>query len=121
MNIFSSEGFIWKTWRNSNQSQSVCIGQEASGITALDGICGEIVWTGSFDLSAWTDLPDSMFPISVNDPYQIPNIQHSTVLQPDGDSDGTLLASNANSINTKVPLYENPEMRIKGIFKTFMP
>ena len=63
-----------------------------------------------------------MFPISLNDPNQVPNIQQSTVnLDPDGDSESTLLASNVNCVNTKVPLYENPDMRIKGILKSFMP
>jgi hypothetical protein len=112
--FFLVEGFLWKTWRNSSyQSQSVCMGQEASGITALDGICGKFVWTGSFDLSSWTDVPDTAFPISFN--HQVPNILGSTVnMDLDGDLDSTLLGSNVNCGN-KVPFYENPEMRLKGI------
>lgn len=110
---FDGLGQLWKTWIGAScTSQSVCMGQESSGITALDGIEGEMVWTGSFDLSSWIDISSKKFPITFDGSNQELNIPRGSVaMDCDYASDIAVLSPKTN----KLPIYETPNMRIKGI------
>lgn len=112
-------GLLWKTWRShSSSSQSVCIGKESSGITALDGTEGEMIWTGSYDLSSWTDFPAKLFPISFES-FEYLDLDlniHSGSVVLDSDASSTTTISNSNSHSHKIaaPIYAAPKIRING-------